>query len=50
MMMGSALSSFFVGLFDVKYYFHLQVCTLILEETTLSDLSSWCHIFLDTTK
>ncbi|KAF5363716.1 hypothetical protein D9756_000297 [Leucocoprinus leucothites] len=25
MMMGSALSSFFVGLFDVKYYFHLQL-------------------------
>ncbi|EKM79962.1 hypothetical protein AGABI1DRAFT_99583 [Agaricus bisporus var. burnettii JB137-S8] len=25
MMMGSALSSFFVGLFDVKHYFHLQL-------------------------
>ena len=25
MMMGSALSSFFVGLFDIKHYFHLQV-------------------------
>lgn len=24
-MMGSALSSFFVGLFDIKHYFHLQV-------------------------
>jgi hypothetical protein len=50
MMLGSALSSFLVGLFDVKYYFHVQVGLYIFEAWMNSHPDSWYPTFLDTTK